>query len=58
LGAASREKIKTNLAAHGYPLEKIQANPNYLYTALARLAKGGKIVEVTPGHYKVKLRGR
>jgi hypothetical protein len=55
--SVSREEIRLELPAHGYPTEKIQNNPNYLYTALGRLVRSGKIVEAVPaGHYVVRGR--
>jgi hypothetical protein len=50
----SRDGIKARLPQHGYPASKLEANPNYLYTAMKRLIDRGLIVERTPGGYMIK----
>jgi hypothetical protein len=50
----TRERIKVGLPSAGYPLDKINANPNYLYTALKRLVDRGEIIEAPGGNYRIK----
>jgi len=50
----ARDRIRAYLPAAGYPTAKIQANPNYLYVALKRLADRGIILESPAGHYKMR----
>jgi hypothetical protein len=49
-----RDTIKANLQNFGYAVTKLNANPNYLYTALKRLIKRDEIVEAPPGHFRLK----
>jgi hypothetical protein len=51
---SQREAIKTGLPQHGYPAIKLQANPNYFYTALKRLVKREEILEAPSGAFSLK----
>ena len=50
----ARDMIRANLPSVGYDAAKLNANPNYLYTALKRLAARSEIVEGPPGAFKLK----
>jgi hypothetical protein len=56
-GKATRDVIRGHLPGAGYAIQKIQANPNYLYTAIARLIARDKIEETAPGTGVFKLKG-
>jgi len=50
-----RDGIKANLPGiGGYPLARLNANPNYLYTAINRLVKRDEIEESPSGHFRMK----
>jgi predicted nuclease with TOPRIM domain len=50
----NREIIKQILPRTGYVTQKLNANPNYFYTALKRLVDRQQIIESPPGHFRLK----
>jgi hypothetical protein len=52
--ALNREIIKQLLPRVGYAVAKLNANPNYFYTALKRLVIRNEIMEAPPGHFRLK----
>jgi hypothetical protein len=50
----ARDGIRNMLPQYGYSLQKLQVNPNYLYTALKRLVARKEIVEDPAGQYRLQ----
>lgn len=56
--AMNRNILQNTVPQLGYPAQKLQANPNYLYIALKRLADRNLITEAPPGHFSLTGPGR
>jgi hypothetical protein len=56
--ALQRTTLQSTVTLHGYPVHKLQANPNYLYIALKRLMGRGLIVEEPDHHFRLTEAGR
>lgn len=56
--AMPRQNIAHYLPQVGYPAQKLQANPNYLYIALKRLVDRKLIEEAHSGHFRLTNEGR
>lgn len=54
----NRNMLQQLVPQAGYPANKLQANPNYLYIALKRLADRNLIIEDPPGHFQLTGTGR
>ena len=54
----NRQQIVQILPSVGYPAQKLNANPNYLYIALKRLLKRELIEEPSPGQFRITPKGR
>jgi hypothetical protein len=53
-----RQAIQQMVPQLGYPAQKLQSNPNYLYIALKRLSDRNLIVEAPPHHFRLTDQGR
>jgi hypothetical protein len=58
--AMNRNNLQVLVPQLGYPAQKLQANPNYIYIAIKRLLerKPPLIREHPPGHYMLPPEGR
>lgn len=56
--AMNRQQIPQHVARFGYPPQKLQANPNYLYIALKRLVDRKYLEEVPGGSFRLTQTGR
>lgn len=56
--AMNRQQIPQLVPRFGYPPQKLNANPNYLYIALKRLADRKLVEEVPGGSFKLTETGR
>jgi hypothetical protein len=55
---ANRNMLQQNVQQFGYPAQKLQSNPNYLYIALKRLKDRKFIEEAPPDQFRLTSAGQ